>query len=109
MRLEDPLICLVCQERAASAICREEKDVNLGKFLIQFWELKRAEIDLALKYRNYWFAKWIVENCTPEWFNVNIVVFATWSKIMDPRTITIPKKFMECALANLNRLNLVDL
>ena len=45
---------------------------------------------------------------TLEWVNVDAVVFATWSNIMDPRTRTIPKKSMECVLANLDRANFVD-
>ena len=61
LRPEDLLICHVWQERAVSAVCTERGDVNLGKFLLQFWELKSAERDLALKYRNCWSAKWIVE------------------------------------------------
>ena len=49
-----------------------------------------------------------VEKRAPEGINVDIVVYATWSKIMDPRSRTIPKKAMECALANLEKANLVD-
>ena len=49
-----------------------------------------------------------VEKRAPEWVTVDSVVYATWSKIMDPRSRTIPKKAMECALANLERANLVD-
>ena len=66
------------------------------------------ERELALKYRNCWSAKWVVEKRAPEWVSVDAVVFASWSKIMDPRTRTIPKKAMECASANLERANLVD-
>ena len=51
----------------------------------------------------------MVEKRAPEWVTVDSVVYATWSKIMDPRSRTIPKKAMECALANLERANLVDL
>ena len=91
-----------------SAVCREKGDVNLGKFLLQFWEPKSAERDLALIYRDCWSAKWVVEKRAPEWVTVDSVVYATWSKIMDPRSRTIPKKVMECALANLERANLVD-
>ena len=36
LRREDPLICLVWQGKAVSAVCREQGDVNLGKFLLQF-------------------------------------------------------------------------
>ena len=108
LRPEDPLFCPVWQRRAVSVVCREQKDVNLGKFLFQFWEPKSEERDLALKYCNCWFAKWVVEKRASEWVTVDIVVYATWSKIMDPRSRTIPKKAMECALANLERANLVD-
>ena len=66
------------------------------------------ERDLALKYRNCWSTKCVVEKSTLEWVIVDTVVYATWSKIMDPRSRTIPKKAMECALANLERANLVD-
>ena len=61
LRPKDPLICLVWQEKAVSAVCREQGDVNLGKFLLQFWESKSAEKDLALKYRNCWSAKWVAK------------------------------------------------
>ena len=108
LRPEDPLICLVWQGRAVSAVCREKGDVNLGRFLVQFWEPKSAGRDLALKYRNCWSAKWVAKKCAPEWVIVDSVVYATLSKIMDPRSRTIPKKAMECALANLERANLVD-
>ena len=108
LRPEDPLICLVWQGRAVSAVCREKGDVNLGKFLLQFWEPKSAERDLALIYRDCWSTKWVVEKRAPEWVTVDSVVYATWSKIMDLRSRTIPKKAMECALANLERANLVD-
>ena len=91
-----------------SVVCREQGDVNLGKFLLQFWEPKSAERDFVLKYHNCWSAKWIVEKRAPEWISVDGVVYATWSKIMDPKSRTIPKKSMECALANLERANLVD-
>ena len=84
-----------------SVVCREQGVVNLGKFLLQFWEPKSAKKDLALKYRNYWSTKWVVEKHAPEWVIVDVVVYATWSKIMDPRSRTIPKKTMEYALANL--------
>ena len=102
------LICSVWQGRAVSAVCREKGDVNLGKFLLQFWEPKSAERDLTLVYRDCWSAKWVVEKHAPELVTVDSVVYATWSKIMDPRSRTIPKKAMECALANLERANLVD-
>ena len=108
LRPEDPFICLVWQGRAVSAVCREKGDVNLGKFLLQFWESKSAERDLALIYRDCWSAKWVVEKRAPEWVTVDSVVYATWSKIMDPKSRTIPKKAMECALENLERANLVD-
>ena len=36
LRPEDPLICPVWQGRAVSVVCREKRDVNLGKFLLQF-------------------------------------------------------------------------
>ena len=36
LRPEDPLICPIWQGRATSAVCREEGDLNLRKFLIQF-------------------------------------------------------------------------
>ena len=74
LRPEDPLICPVWQGRAVSAICREKGDVNPGKFLLQFWEPKSAERDLALIYRDCWFAKWVVEKSAPsgslliQWF-----------------------------------------
>ena len=108
LRSKDPLICLVWQGRAVSVVCREQGDVNLGKFLLQFWEPESAERDLTLKYHNCWSAKWVVEKCVPEWVTVDVMVYATWSKIMDPRSRIIPKKAMECALANLGRANLVD-
>ena len=91
-----------------SVVCNEKGDVNLGKFLLQFWKSKSVERDLALKYRNCWSAKWVVEKRAPEWVTVDVVVYAIWSKIMDRRSRTIPKKAMECALANLERANLVD-
>ena len=91
-----------------SAVSREKGDVNLGKFLLQFWEPKSAERDLALVYHDCWSTKWVVEKRAPEWVTVDSVVYTTWSKIMDPRSRTIPKKAMECALANLDRANLVD-
>ena len=56
LRPEDPLISPIWQGRAVSIVCREQRDVNLGKFLLQFWESKSAERDLALKCRNCWFA-----------------------------------------------------
>ena len=36
LRPKDPLICPIWQGRAKSAVCREQRDVNLGKFLLQF-------------------------------------------------------------------------
>ena len=39
---------------------------------------------------------------------LDAVVYATWLKIMDTRSRTIPKKDIECTLANLERANLVD-
>ena len=65
LRPEKLLICLVWQGRAAIAVCKEQGDVNLGKFLLQFWELKSAKGDLALKYHNCWSAKWVVEKRAP--------------------------------------------
>ena len=92
-----------------SAVYREKRDVNqVGRFLLQFSEPKSVKRDLALIYRDCWSAKWVVEKRAPEWITVDSVVYATWSKIMDPRSRTIPKKAMECALANLERANLVD-
>ena len=91
-----------------STVSREKGDVNLGKFLLQFWEPKSAERDLALVYHDCLSTKWVVEKRAPEWVTVDSVVYTTWSKIMDPRSRTIPKKAMECALANLDRANLVD-
>ena len=91
-----------------NVVCREKGDVNLGKFLLQFWEPKSVERNLALIYRDCWSAKWVVEKRAPEWVTVDSMVCKTWSKIMDPRSRTIPKKAMECALANLERANLVD-
>ena len=105
---EDPLICPIWQGRAVSAVCREKGDVNLGKFLLQFWEPKSVERDLALIYYDCWSAKWVVEKHAPEWVIVDSVVYVMWAKIMDPRSRTIPKKAMKCALANLERANLVD-
>ena len=40
LRLEDLLICHIWQGRAVSVVCKEQGDVNLGKFLLQFWESK---------------------------------------------------------------------
>ena len=60
-----------------SAVCREQGDVNLGKFLLQFWESKDMERDLALQYHNCWFAKWIIEKRAPEWVSVDAMVYAT--------------------------------
>ena len=57
LRPKDPLICPVWQGRVVSVVCREKGDVNLGKFLLQFWESKSAERDLALIYRDCWSAK----------------------------------------------------
>ena len=91
-----------------SVVCREKEDDNLGKFLLQFWEPKSVERDLALIYRNCWSATWVVEKHAPEWVTIDAMVYATWSKIMDPKSRTISKKAMECALANLDRANLVD-
>ena len=108
MRLEDPFICPVWQGRATSVVCREERDVNLGKFLIQFWKPKSTEKDLALRYHNCWSSKWVVEKRALEWVSVDAVVYVAWSKFMDLRTRTIPKKSIECALANLEIANLVD-
>ena len=108
LRPENPLICPVWQGRVVNAVCKEQGHVNFGKFLLQFWESKSAERDLALKYRNCWSRKWVVEKRALEWISVDVVVYATWSKIMDSRSRTIPKKAMECALANLERANLVD-
>ena len=78
LRPEDPLICLVWQRRVVTAVCREQGDVNLGKFLLQFWESKSTERDLALQYRNCWSAKRVVEKHAPEWVSVDVVVYATW-------------------------------
>ena len=108
LRPEDPLNYHVWQRRAVSVVCREKRDVNFGKFLLQFWEPKSAKRDLALIYRDCWSAKWVVEKCTPAWVIIDSVVYATWSKIMNLRSRTIPKKAMECAIANLERANLVD-
>ena len=83
LRHEDPLIYPVWQGKAVSVVCREKRDVNLGKFLLQFWEPKSTDRDLALKYRNYWSAKWIVEKRAPEWVIFDSMIYATWSKIMD--------------------------
>ena len=108
LRSEDPLICLVWQRRAVSVVYKEQGDVNLGKFLLQFWESKSAERDFALKYRNCWSAKLVVKKRALEWVTVDAVIYTTWLKIMDLRSRIIPKKAMECALANLERANLVD-
>ena len=77
LRSEDPLICHVWQGRVMSAICREQRDVNLGKFLLQFWESKSAERDLALKYRNCWYVKWVVEKRALEWVTIDVVVYGS--------------------------------
>ena len=77
LRPEDPLICPIWQRRAVSVVCREQEDVNFGKFLLQFWESKSTERDLALKYHNCWYAKWVVEKRAPEWNTVDVVVYAT--------------------------------
>ena len=108
MTPEDPLIFCVWQRKATSVVCIEEGDVNLGKFLIQFWEPKSTKKEFALKSCNYWSRKWVVMNHALEWVSIDAVVYAIWSKIMDSRTETISKKSMECPLANFNRANLVD-
>ena len=86
----------------------ERKEMlTLGNFYFNS-RIPKARRELALVYRDCWSAKWIVEKRAPEWVTVDSVVYAMWSKIMDPRSRTIPKKAMECALANLERANLVD-
>ena len=77
LRPEDPLICHVWQGRAVSAVCREKGDVNLGKFLLQFWEPKSTERNLALQYHDCWSAKWVLEKRAPEWISVDSVVYTT--------------------------------
>ena len=77
LKSEDPLICPIWQERAVSVVCKEQGDVNLGKFLLQFWEPRSAERDLALKYHNCWSTKWIVEKRAPEWITVDAMVYTT--------------------------------
>jgi hypothetical protein len=40
--------------------------------------------------------------------DANCVVYSNWSKIVDSKSRTIPKKSREVALVNLNRANEVD-
>jgi len=62
---------------------------------------------MELRYQNYWYNQWVVEN-TPTWVDAAFVVYANWSRIVDPKLWTIPKKSRKVALANLNWANFVD-
>jgi hypothetical protein len=63
---------------------------------------------MKLRYQNCWYGKWVVENTPPAWVDASSVVYATWSKKVNPKSRTIPRKSREAALANLNRANEVD-
>jgi hypothetical protein len=108
LRAEGPAICLVWQGQAASPVYREEGDTNYGKFLIQFWELLNVRRVLASKYRNCWSAKWVKEERLPEWVSMSAVVYAKFSKIVDPKTRTIPQLVKERALVSLERASMED-
>jgi hypothetical protein len=101
-------LCPVWQGRVASDVCIEEGTENHGKFLIQFWEPRNAEKTLRKKYRDCWDAQWVKEKRIPEWISVDSALFATWSKIANPKTMTIPRASKEAALENLNKANEVN-
>jgi hypothetical protein len=44
----------------------------------------------------------------PKWISVDSALFATWSKIANPKTRTIPQASKEAALENLNKANEVN-
>jgi hypothetical protein len=108
LRPEDPLVCPVWLGRALSSVCRDEGSGNHGCFQIQFWEPQQSGRTVALKYRNCWTGKWVKEERRPEFVNVSAVLYAKWSKLIDPKTKTIPKVDRERALENLNEANVVD-
>ncbi len=108
LRPEDLSVCAVWQGRALSTVCRLQGDANYGKFLLQYWRPDNSESTLELRYRNCWYGKWVVENSPPTWLDATCVVYSNWSKIVDPKSRTIPKKSREAALVNLNRANEVD-
>jgi hypothetical protein len=104
IRLTDLQVCPVWQGQVASDVCREEEIENHGKFFIQFWKPRNAEKTLRKKYRNCW----VKEKKMPRWISVDCALFATWSKIADIKTRTIPRASKEAALENLNKANEVD-
>jgi hypothetical protein len=108
LRPEDPLVCPVWLGRALSSVCRDKGSRNHGCFQIQFWEPQQSGRTVALKYRNCWTKKWVKEERRLEFVNVFAVLYAKWSKLIDPKTKTIPKVDRERALENLNEANVVD-
>ena len=108
LRPENLAICAVWQGRALSAVCQLAGDVNNWKFLLQYWGPDNNESTTELRCRNCWYGKWVVERTPSTWVDAACVVYANWSKIVDPKSRTIPRKSREAALANLNRSNEVD-
>ena len=108
LRPENPVVCPVWLGRAVSPVCRDEGDDKYGKFLIQYWEPQNAARDMAKKYENCWSAKWVVEDRRPEWIDVAAVLYASYSRIANPKSRTIPKRDKARALDNLTRANIAD-
>ena len=108
LRPEDPAVCPVWQGRALSDVYRDEGTPNYGKFFVQYWRPDNSEQTMELRYRNCWYGKWVIENTPPTWVDASAVVYATWSKRVNPKSRTIPRSCREVALVNLNRANEID-
>ena len=92
LRPKDPLVCDVWQGRAMSEVCREPGHEMNRKFMLQYWRPDNFERTLELRYQNCWYGKWVVEETASTWMDASCVVYATWSKIIHPKSQTIPKK-----------------
>ena len=84
-------ISIQCVGRALTSICKDIGNESYGKFAIQFWEPKNSSRDPAQKYKDCWSSTWIMENQRFDMTHVDSILYASYSKIQNPKFQKIPK------------------
>ena len=101
-------IYLVWMRRALTSVCKDVGSENCGKFATQFWEPKNSLCDLAQKYKDCWSNIWIMENPHSDMIHFDFVLYASYSKIQNPKSRRISKQDQVMAFANLVLANVWD-
>jgi hypothetical protein len=89
-------------------VCRVVGHEDYGKFVMQYWEPQNAARDHKLKYKDCWTGIWIRKDRKPTMIHVDTVLFASYSKIQNPKTRRIPKRDWAMSSINLTRANAVE-